>query len=90
MSDAKQTVKTFILRHFRGHELKDDEDIFGSGFVNSLFAMQLITFIEGEFKIRVENDDLDVQNFQTINAVTTLVERKLGGASSSSATASAD
>ncbi|EYF03730.1 acyl carrier protein [Chondromyces apiculatus] len=78
MSNPKHTVREFLLRHFRGYDLQDDEDIFGLGFVNSLFAMQLITFIEGEFKLRIENEDLDVKNFQTLNAVTALIARKAG------------
>jgi acyl carrier protein len=46
------------------------------GFVNSLFAMQLVLFVEKEFDVRVENDDLDLENFRSANAIVRFVERK--------------
>jgi acyl carrier protein len=61
---------------FRNHELQPDEDIFATGFVNSLFAMQLVLFVESEFKIRIQDDDLELDNFRTLNAIGRLIESK--------------
>jgi acyl carrier protein len=69
-------IKAFLSRGFRNHDLKEDEDIFSLGFVNSMFAMQLVMFVESEFKIQVEREDLDFENFRTINAIARLVESK--------------
>ena len=41
-----------------------------------MFAMQLVLFLEQEFQITVENEDLEFDNFRTVNALTNLVERK--------------
>jgi methoxymalonate biosynthesis acyl carrier protein len=38
--------------------------------------MQLVLFVEQEFNISVENEDLELDNFRTINAIANLVERK--------------
>ena len=76
MENIKTTIKLFLTRFFRNHELNDDENIFDLGFVNSLFAMQLVMFLEKEFGIKVNNNDLDIKNFKTINAITDLVIRK--------------
>lgn len=76
MQDVSTKVRAFLARFFQNIELKDDQDIFAMGFVNSLFAMQLVLFVENEFGISVENDDLDIDNFRTISAITHLVERK--------------
>jgi acyl carrier protein len=38
--------------------------------------MQLVNFVETAFGITVENEDLDLENFRTIEAIATLVERK--------------
>ena len=67
----------FIAQFFSNVELQDDEDIFALGFINSLFAMQLVLFVENEYGISVESEDLDIANFQSINAIARLVERKL-------------
>jgi acyl carrier protein len=39
--------------------------------------MQLVLFVEREFRISVGSEDLRTENFQTINAIALLVERKL-------------
>ncbi|CAM4252933.1 MULTISPECIES: acyl carrier protein [Bacillus cereus group] len=74
--DIKVKIKGFLSRFFRKRELLDDEDIFQLGFVNSLFAMQLVMFIEKEFGIRIDNQDMDLENFRTITKITELIERK--------------
>lgn len=74
--EIKSKVKSFLSRFFRNYELQDDEDIFSLGFVNSLFAMQLVLFLEKEFDIRVENNDIDLENFRTINSIINLIEKK--------------
>jgi acyl carrier protein len=81
--EIKQRVREFLSRYLRQHELRDDEDIFGTGFVNSLFAMQLVMFVEKEFGIAVESDDLDLENFRSVDAITGLVCRKQGSAAAS-------
>lgn len=75
-TEIKEKIRAFISRFIKVNQLKDDHDIFALGFVNSMFAMQLVLFVEQEFKIKVENEDLDIQNFNTVNAITTLVESK--------------
>ena len=78
MVDNKARIRTFLARFFQNHELKDDEDIFSLGFVNSMFAMQLVLFVEKEFQITIEDEDLDFENFRTIDALDQLVQRKTG------------
>lgn len=76
--DNKQQIREFVSRFVRGHELGDGEDIFATGFVNSMFAMQLVQFVETTFAVTVESDDLDIDNFRSIDAIAALVERKQG------------
>lgn len=76
MEDKKARIKAFLTKFFRDYELQDDEDIFSLGFVNSLFAMQLVMFLEKEFSIKVDNNDLDFSNFRSINAIYELINRK--------------
>jgi acyl carrier protein len=46
--------------------------------VNSLFAVQLVTFLEKTFAIEIGMDDLDIENFKSLNATTAFVMRKNG------------
>jgi methoxymalonate biosynthesis acyl carrier protein len=78
--DNKQQIREFVSRFVRGHALGDGEDIFATGFVNSMFAMQLVQFVETTFGVTVESEDLDIENFRSIDAIAALVERKQGAA----------
>lgn len=76
MAEIKTQIKAFLAKFFGNHDLQPDEDIFSLGFVNSMFAMQLVLFVEQQFQISIDNEDLDFENFRTINAIAKLVERK--------------
>lgn len=76
MTEIKSKIRQFLAKSFKDYDLKEDEDIFSLGFVNSLFAMQLVMFVEQEFGLTVENEDLEIDNFKTINAIATLVQQK--------------
>jgi methoxymalonate biosynthesis acyl carrier protein len=80
MTDVETRVKIFLSRFFRHHDLSPDEDIFALGFVNSLLAMQLVKFVEKEFGITIEDEDLDLANFGTLRAIDALVKRKRAAA----------
>jgi acyl carrier protein len=74
----KEIVKRFISSSIHLPHLGDDDDLFESGIVNSLFAVQLMTFIEKTFAIEMGMDDLDIENFKSLNATTAFVLKKNG------------
>lgn len=75
--DVKPQIRQFLARYFKDYDLKDDEDIFSLGFVNSLFAMQLVMFVEQTFQVAVADEDLNIDNFRTIDALDNLIQRKI-------------
>jgi len=72
----KETIRSFILESINIPDLNDDDNLFETGIVNSLFAIQLMTFLEKSFSIEVTMDDLSMDNFQSVNATSLFVERK--------------
>ena len=75
----KEAVRDFINGSINIDALGDDENLFESGIVNSLFAVQLMMFVERKFKIEIGMDDLDIENFKSINATASFVARKSAG-----------
>jgi len=71
-----EVIRAFILEHFRGIEFSDDEDLFSLGFINSLFALELVEFIEERFDLEIESDDLEIDNFRSVRAMSTLIDLK--------------
>ncbi|BAP56502.1 hypothetical protein THII_2205 [Thioploca ingrica] len=78
IDEIKEKLKDFMVQFISNINISDDESIFTSGLVNSLFAMQLVLFMEKEFQFKVEDNDLHIDNFKTLNAMSGFVERKLG------------
>lgn len=54
----------------------DEDNIFTAGFVNSLFAMRLLSYIEDEFSITVESDDMEISNFSSVNNIINFIKSK--------------
>lgn len=77
MDKIREKIKSYLSRSTSKTDLKADEDIFALGLVHSLFGMQLILFIEKEFNIEIDEDELDFENIRTLDDISKLVKRKL-------------
>ena len=76
---VRARIRAFITSAVSLPNLDDEADLFASGIVNSLFAVQLMTFIEKTFAIEVGMDDLDMENFKSVQATSLFVMRKRSG-----------
>nr|WP_295680131.1 acyl carrier protein [uncultured Lachnoclostridium sp.] len=81
LEEIKAKIRKFLVRFSGQRELQDDENLFEVGFVNSLFSMQLVTFVENNFDFEIANEDLDVKNFSTINSICQFIQSKSGDGS---------
>lgn len=75
-SDPRPDLRAFLGTRFPDVQLDDDDDIFELGFVNSLFAMELVMFIERTFVFELPDEDLTLDNFRTVTAMAELVRRR--------------
>lgn len=73
----KPQLKSFLAQHIHHVDINDDDNIFTQGWVNSIFALQLVNFVEKNFSITVQNRELDINNFNTINNLFNYISRKL-------------
>jgi len=56
-------------------EVAPDQDLFASGLVSSMFAMQLVVHLEESYDIAIIGPELKLDNFRTVQAMTGLVLR---------------
>lgn len=79
--EVKDKIRAFIVKNMSVWDdnivLADTDNIFEKGFVNSLFAMQLLNFAEQEFNITIDNSEIDIANFSSVSNMEQLVTRKL-------------
>ncbi|MFJ4921618.1 acyl carrier protein [Streptomyces sp. NPDC088725] len=58
-----------------GRTWTTDADVFGSGGLSSLFAMELVVHLERTYDISIRGADLRTENFRTVLRMSELVER---------------
>lgn len=78
--EVRNEIRSFITAKFPSATFTDEQDIFALGFVNSLFAMELVMFIEKAFGTRIPNRELNLNNFRSVDRMTELVQRQAAGA----------
>lgn len=78
MKQYKAEIRTFFQEK-RKHTVPDDDtDLFESGFVDSLFAIEIVVFLEKTFKIKIKNKEITKDNFRNINEIAAVVARGKG------------
>jgi acyl carrier protein len=55
-----------------------DSDMLSDGIIDSLGITELISFLEGKYAIKVDDDDIDAENFRSIDSIVAFVEQKRG------------
>jgi acyl carrier protein len=84
MDELKNKIKSFIIDNFlfgNANGLSDDTSFLEEGIIDSTGVLELITFLEEEFSISVEDEELIPENLDSINNVAVFVERKKSSAS---------
>ena len=76
-SKNKEIIKDYLISSSGVTTIEDDTDIFETGLVNSLFVIQLVTFLEKQFGFKVVMDDMNMYNYNSINHIDEFVAKKL-------------
>lgn len=68
----QDTLLKHVNQNFEATEdkINEQDDLLGSGILDSLGMMKLILFIEKEFNIKVPTEDMTIENFMTIEHIT--------------------
>ena len=77
--DIAATIQRYITDEFlvgKKASIGPDDSLISIGALDSLTLLQLISFVEEEFGVTVQDYEMAPENFQTINAIVSLVERK--------------
>lgn len=81
--DVEARIRGIIVQHLQGAashaiELGKDTPILGKGLgLDSLEALVLVTKIEAEFGIEIDDEDLKVELFKSVGTLAEHVQKKL-------------
>ena len=77
--NVQQRVRRFVLENFYvsdPSEVADDTLLVTTGFIDSTGMLEVITFLEEEFRIRIADDATTAENLESIQRIAAFVERK--------------
>ena len=75
----KEVIKKFIIENYMfgdGEGLEEDMSFLDEGIIDSTGVLELVTFLENEFAIKVADEDLVPENLDSINKLGAYVNRK--------------
>jgi len=75
----QEQIKQFILKtsYVSADQVNNDTLIFAQGIMDSMGFISIIGFIEDNFSIATADNELLEANFESINAISDFVSRKL-------------
>lgn len=79
--EIRDAIRAFIIENvFQGKEsadLKDDTKLISTRMMDSIVALKLVSHLEEKFGIEFEAHEVDQDNLESINMMTTFVQSKL-------------
>lgn len=83
----QDAVRDYIVEQFMYDSpdaaLEDDQPLIEEGIIDSLGIFTLIAFIEERFGVKVQPDDVVLENFESVNTISRLVEARRSAESES-------
>jgi methoxymalonate biosynthesis acyl carrier protein len=78
--EHREKIRQFITGNLdvfeeEGH-FTDSDNIFELGVVNSLFAMRILKFVETEFQIQMQEEDMEIENFSSVDNIVKFIREK--------------
>ena len=80
MSETRDKIRAFILENFlfgNDQGLNDDISFLDEGIIDSTGILELVSFLEEEFDISVEDEEIVPENLDSIKNVVSYLERKM-------------
>lgn len=80
MSDQKTKIKTFFIENFLFGEvdgLNDDTSFLEEGIIDSTGVLELVSFLEEDFAIKIKDEELIPENLDSINNIIAFLLKKI-------------
>jgi acyl carrier protein len=77
--NINQEILAFVMAHFplaRKRGLREGDPLLENGIVDSMGVLELVEFIESKFDVKVSEDELMPENFQSVQRIATFVNAK--------------
>lgn len=65
-----------VLFNSDDNSISDDDSFMENGIIDSTGILELVSFIEGKFDFKVDDEDLVPDNFDSVNNLVSYIEKK--------------
>ncbi|MCD4719350.1 MAG: acyl carrier protein [Desulfobacula sp.] len=80
MDKIKEKIKNFIIENFlfgEDNDLKDDTSFLEEGIIDSTGVLELIEYLEEEFNIEIDDEDMIPENLDSLNYLEQFISKLL-------------
>lgn len=74
-------IRQFIAENFlfsdNGFDLGDDVSFLDEGIIDSTGTLELVVFVEDTFSFEVGDDEIEPENFDSVNKLAAYIQRKV-------------
>ena len=81
MADTKKQLRDYIVENFlfgdTETEFTDNDSFMEKGIIDSTGILEVITYIEENYEIKIEDDELIPENLDSISNIVNFIDRKL-------------
>jgi acyl carrier protein len=77
--EIRLTIRAYVLEHFpaaRERDVSDSDSLLDSGIIDSLGVLDVVAFLESAFHLTIADEELEVDDFASIDALTAFVCRR--------------
>lgn len=76
--DVRSSIRNFLSNAVpQGIVFSDTDNLLTKGVVDSLRMLDMMSFLETQFHLKVDEDDLMPENFESIEAITRFVKNRI-------------
>ena len=75
---TKNKIREFILNEELSDStiaIHDDQMLLTDGILDSLSIIRILTYIESEFDVDISSNDINIDDFETINSMALMINR---------------
>lgn len=77
----RDEIRKFIIEKFLfncSDQLDDEASLLETNTVDSVGILEIVSFIENRFNLKVEDEELRAENLDSISKIASFIERKQG------------
>ncbi len=81
MAQINEVLRKFVIDSFLfgqgGDSLKDDDSFLEKGIIDSTGILELVAFVEGQYDIKIEDEELVPTNLDSIQSLVSFIDTKI-------------